>query len=624
MSGTELGRVMAEATAQPPVDVDLGAVEGLVRRRRRRLGVAAGTGAVAAVVVVVGLSGVLRDGGGDQSRSASLSTGRIPTVKPPWPSHSKEGISWHVPPGWQVRDMQPDLRKIPPGVASPVALLSTFPTGSTCTKPGDPCTVKLPADGVLGYVTVGGGIGLSSAVTTNAGSLGDPDDDCAAMGGGQSFTSSRGFGTEPYTTVVSVTACLGRTAPANTAAVLRLVEASVTDGTAVTVDASWKQMTLGRLSLQVAPDWSVGTAAVSGEMLLDSSCLTNHPDVAAWTCTPTLHPFSAREGVAWVSAVAPPSSPLSKVKYQGSMPATGACAAAGGKYAYVGEQRHLGPQASGELVTVSACLGASAPDAALQELTLMLNSAVDTTYPSAAQLCTAVPGALTSALATVGDMRALKWGTATPGAGLFPKAAASDDSAWCWVRDDADKVFNVWAVHSGDAPVKVVDVGLPWFSWTGPVPSVAPISLVASSFYTLGPSPTPVAPTSISPVSAAATPTLTPAAASGVATGSTAAALCESALGTFATAELDTVADVRTASWGPPAIDASGELVGRLPDAFPGAKAKDAAAWCWTLPAHNIADIYVVHAGDRALLAASINGIDYQPGQVPSGVPPIP
>jgi hypothetical protein len=608
VSGTELGRLMQEVTERPPVDVDFRTVARLAARRRTRLvATVSGAAVVVATAIIVPLA-LAGHSSGDAQPSPPGRPASSPQVAvgAGWTTSAVDAVTWGTPPGWHVLRVKPVTHSTPAGASSTLARLSTVPLSTTCENPDSPCLLRLPSNQVLASIVVGGGSGIPSSSALDTGTLTKPDDECAALGGARSFTSERDLGSAPYTIHVQVLACLGKDAPAAAATQLRAVVASVTDSDAVTVDSSWKQITLGQLGLQLPPGWSVGTAQTADTILFNTSCLTNRQTATTWACTPRLSAFRADQGVVWVSAIAPPDSVESKVKYQGSMPATGSCAAAGGKYDYIDGQRHLGPQASGELITVSACMGSAVPNGAYQEITLMLNTMVDAQYPSAAQLCTAVPGAVSSALATVGDMRLLKWGTARPAMDIFPKAAAGDDSAWCWVRDDADKVFNVWAVHAGDAPVKVVDVGLPWFSWGTFAPSVAPVSLVASSFYTLGPSPTPAA-------AAAATPTLTPAAASGVAVGTTAAELCRSALGTYATADLTTVGDVRTATWGPGA---------GIAGAFPGAAASDPAAWCWQLHGGE-AGVYAAHTGDPAVLAITISGA-YKPGQVPSGPPNVP
>ncbi|MDX6255963.1 MAG: hypothetical protein QOJ11_2297 [Frankiales bacterium] len=112
-------------------------------------------------------------------------------------------------------------------------------------------------------------------------------------------------------------------------------------------------------------------------------------------------------------------------------------------------------------------------------------------------------------------------------------------------------------------------------------------------------------------------PMAAPTTPSPTASGTTAAALCTSALGPVASAELTTVGLIRTATWGPALADGKG----RLADAFPGAKDDDPAAWCWQGVRLSYT-AYAVHAGDAAREAAGFNG--WSSSAPPSGPPMFP
>lgn len=125
-------------------------------------------------------------------------------------------------------------------------------------------------------------------------------------------------------------------------------------------------------------------------------------------------------------------------------------------------------------------------------------------------------------------------------------------------------------------------------------------------------SPTPIG----TPTEPAGTPTPGPVVTSR-AKGTTAAQLCHSALGSYVSAELSSVAEIRSATWGPATVDGKG----RLAAAFSGAKASDPAAWCWTGNRQVYTD-WAVHAGDLPVDAAAIG--DSGPGDPPSGPPNFP
>ncbi|MDX6212352.1 MAG: hypothetical protein QOF82_1439, partial [Frankiales bacterium] len=114
------------------------------------------------------------------------------------------------------------------------------------------------------------------------------------------------------------------------------------------------------------------------------------------------------------------------------------------------------------------------------------------------------------------------------------------------------------------------------------------------------------------PMAAPLTPTA-------IASGTTAMALCTSALGPVASAELTTVGLVRTATWGPRLANGKGNLA----DAFPGAKDDDLAAWCWQGSGAYYA-AYAVHAGSPAVPAGGMGTVGGDLTPVPSGQPMAP
>ena len=143
-------------------------------------------------------------------------------------------------------------------------------------------------------------------------------------------------------------------------------------------------------------------------------------------------------------------------------------------------------------------------------------------HTEADALCAAaVPDYVSSWPTTIDQLRKTTWGTdhtRAPLAHVFPSASGIDPAAWCWT--DNGTVWTDYVVHSGDAPVQATVV------------SNVPDGLVPA-----GP---PLFPADAAP---AATPTR----------GHTAAdALCKAALPDYLTATLTTVADVRSATWGPP------------------------------------------------------------------------
>ena len=541
---------MHEVTAQPPVDVDFGAVEHLVRRRRTRTAIGVGGGTALTVALIVGLAATIPGQGSTRtSASAPTSPVTIAGIDSSWGQHTTDGVTWRVPPGWTVADFDHSGQQTipqPRGLASNVALLSTTKIDAACTDASLTCLQGVPSSGAVVQIVLGGNSGLPDP-TANPGVVGKAEPDCSAKGGVQSFNATRTFGTAPNNTTVRLIGCLGKDA-GSLPTLLRRVAASVTgqsasrantaalaSGTTAAAPTSW---TAGGLSWLTPSGWAstdkhvapttvdqvtqingpyLSTAPVSascGEVVAGLRCRGGQPIIALGAddaiAQLSVSPYRNIEGDAGQFF---PVDNLGQVQ-----PADQDCSAAGG--AQLWTWSHLyGRRGNGKLVRATACVGKSAGDERISQLL-----------------------ALTGTISVRG----------------FPDLNAGTDRP------------------------------------------------------TLLPRPTPTG------------ATLTPAAAGGVAAGTTAAALCGSGLGTYETAELTTVGEVRTASWGPPVVDAKGAIEGRLTYAFPGAKTSDRAAWCWTLPAHNIADIYVVHAGDKALLASSINGVEYTPGQVPSGPPAIP
>jgi hypothetical protein len=599
VSGTELSRVMAEVTAQPPVDVDFAAVMRTVRRRRvQRQGVAAFAAAlVAAVAIVVP---VALSGSGTSAEKGPAVAGTPTPVSTPtsarasappadssWRKTSRNGLSWRTPPGWRVLNVKPVTHSEPAGAANSLAVLSTFPVGSKCSVPDvSRCLLKLPDDGVFARVIAGGGYG--QVVGQDSGTLTAAKDECKAMGAARSFTSMRTFGTAPYTIDVQVSGCLGEDALNTGPTLLRALVASLADPNAVTVDASWHQVSAGRLQLLVAPDWRTDQEAESAQMVLDTSCPRTHTALDGWTCAPPIPDLHPTQGFVWISALAPTGSPLAKSKYYGSQPATGACAAAGGAEEYL-DQRDLGPKDAGESLVISGCLGGGVSQRSYQEITLSLNRITDTRYADPQTLCASVPGTtISTELATIGEIRALTWDGSQPAASVFPDAAVGDQAAWCWVRDDTTAQYDVWAAHQGDPAVKLVSLTTAAYG-AGFTPSGAPYS---------------PPPASLAPVGHAGA-------------GTDADALCTSILGSHVSAWPDTVGDIRHTTWAPPNGTGKPPLAG----AFPGVGGLDAVAWCWQDHDGTYTD-YVVHAGDKPVVAAITKNVPA--GSVPAGPPLFP
>ena len=101
-----------------------------------------------------------------------------------------------------------------------------------------------------------------------------------------------------------------------------------------------------------------------------------------------------------------------------------------------------------------------------------------------------------------------------------------------------------------------------------------------------------------------------------VATGTTAAQLCRSALGTVESATFVTVAEVRDYSSGPSPKSA--------PHAFPGVAPTDKAAWCWVHDGPHIDTSYAVHAGFPAIRMVEVVGGMGSPSSPPVGIPTLP
>jgi hypothetical protein len=594
VSGTELSRLMAEVTAQPPIDVDFAAVQGQVRRRRRRLQGAASATIAIVVAVAIAVQASLSGGGSTtaEKKPGEQTPGELPTSataavdSSSWATTNKYGLSWRTPPGWHVLDVKPVLHSEPAGVPNALALLSPTSLPSTCADPDkvSSCLLRLPDDGVFAQVISGGGYGRS-ADSSDSGTVTAASDQCHAMGAARSFTSLRAFGSQPYTVEVQVTACLGKSAAGTAPSLLRAVVASLADSEAVTVDASWHEAGAGRLRWTMPPGWIVGEAAGAATVVIDTGCPTAHSGDSAWSCTPAIPQLRPDQGFVWVSALAPHGSPLVKTKYNGGQPAAGACAAAGGRYDTI-DQRDLGPNDAGEVLVLSGCLGPSLANRSATEIRLVLDRIRDTTYADPHQLCSSIPGtAVSSELATVAQIRGLKWGDAHPAAALFPRAKATDQAAWCWIRDPATQEYDVWAARAGDAPVKVVSLTTAMYRGNY-TPSGAPYSPPVAS--------------------------LAPGTQAGQ--GTSADSLCAAVLGSHVSAWPDTVGGIRQASWGTSSTPP-------LAAAFPGASDIDTAAWCWQDDNGTYKD-WAVHTGDKPFLAVTTTNVPQ--GSVPAGPPLFP
>ena len=619
MSGTELSRLLAEVTAHPPVDVDFAAVQAEVSRRHRRRGTIGVVGVTLAVLLIaVPTSLSLGSSSPDKTTAVPRPTG-TPTsalvIDPSWQHASWNDISWRMPAGWLSTDAlaKLNLQRGPLGGPAYGPVISTVKVRTACSTlncNGIADVIdRLPADGIVGELVVSGGFGGASLPVEDAGTVGTPDDICKRWGGVATFTSVRLFGTAPYTQAVSFSACLGSAQVSTAPAKLSALVASEVDAGAVTVDASWRQVRTGRLTMSIPPDWSFDgqrDRSTPDLVQLDGLCDPGAGLGTSVGCGIASNLHVGSKGMyAWISELAPPSDPASRAPYGGSKAAYADCTSAGGSYPQ-NIQRHLGPQDGGELLTLNSCYGKDSPGTTGIELSLVLNSIVDTGYPDPARLCQSVPLTVeSSALETVGDIRVLKFGTARPATDVFPKAPASDFAAWCWVRDDAHQRFEVYAAHAGDAAVQVVNVGAPTYWGTRPPPSVAPQSLIDSAIYHQTTTPPPLG-------NKTTTPT-----ASGVARGAGASALCQSALGDYVSAELTTVAQIRIATWGPQLANHKGNLW----DAFPGASASDEAAWCWRGQNHSFS-AFAVHSGDKAREAGRLVG--WSADAPPSGQPTFP
>ena len=536
MSGSELGRLMHEVTAQPPVEVDFGAVEHLVRRRQRRLRSAAGGAAVAAVAVIIAVP--VLGGMADNDRHAQQSAPGVPGRTDTWNT-----LSWVVPSDWPASDAYPDHSRPSnafidgPYIGSarvPMAPPTPRPTqGSGVLASAAP---TLPAGAVVGWFSYGLRADPLTPASFDADAMTYLPARCAAMGAAHTFHAVRQFGTAAAGSNLALDGCINAADPSTQEAQLAAVLASVKDSayaasssapsSAVvspgpTPPTSWPA---GGLSWVTPSGW-IATDKQVPDTTIDLIKQQNGPLLSTVrlnpACTDVLAGFScdngqpiaalgSRDAIAELSVS--PSSNIEGDTGQfypadddGSFASAGpTCARIGGRQMWTWSHLY-GPRSNARLVRLSACMAASGSADRTRQLHALTSSVQVKEFP---------------------DLRA---GTEHP----IPRPASS---------------------------------------------SAAPM----------------------------------PATVSGVASGTTAAALCRSALGTYSTASLTTVGDLRSIEWGP--------AYKPLPHVFKGAPASDTAAWCWKARA-GTADIYVAHAGDKAVF---VIGDGIGPGPVPSGVPRSP
>ena len=233
MSGTELGRLMDEVTAQPPVDVDFGAVEQLVRRRRARTGAfawGAAAAAVAMIVAVPALGG--RPGLVHQTHlPATPGAGTTGLRQDSWNT-----LRWSVPSDWPASDAYPDHSRPSNAFIDGPYLGSTrvplSPPTPRATQGSGVLTSAgpiLPEGAVVGWFSYGLRSDPLAGDSFDADAVRYLPARCAAMGASQTFHAVRQFGTPTAGSNLSLNGCINAADPTLQLAQLRAILRSVTD-----------------------------------------------------------------------------------------------------------------------------------------------------------------------------------------------------------------------------------------------------------------------------------------------------------------------------------------------------------------------------------------------------------
>ena len=273
MSGRELSRLMAQVTAQPPVDVDFAAIQQRVQRRRQRRRTTAVVATVIAVVAIA-VPAALSSGKDSPTSSPSARPSAVSAsastalVDPSWVAGSWEGFSWQQPARWKLVDAGVGDHSRPFSAPIEGPFLTTEKLGHGCapTSDGFQCgralvLQHLPADGVV--VELIGRFSEPGSVPANdTGTVTAPDQVCAGWGGTAGFTASRSFTSPGGPTVLQLLGCLGAAVPASAATDLRRVLASA--------------------SYSADPTQAVGTPSALGSPTPDGT-----PTEAAGTPTPS-------------------------------------------------------------------------------------------------------------------------------------------------------------------------------------------------------------------------------------------------------------------------------------------------------------------------------------------------
>ncbi|MDX6211028.1 MAG: hypothetical protein QOF82_115, partial [Frankiales bacterium] len=425
MSGTELSRLMAEVTAQPPLDVDFATVAGQVARRDKRRRRTAAGAAVLAVAVIVGVPTVYGTSGQDK-RVQSMPPASLPVVSvdATWRHDSWGTLTWRTPGDWLPSAAYPDHgRPSNTDVEGPYIGNARLPVTSPSPRPLRGSGVlgsagpQLPPDAVVAWFSYGQ---RSVRVLSD----GPPFDDttppglqqqCAQLGAGRIFHAVRQFGTQAHGSNLALDGCISAADPAKYEGKLLAVLASAADsayppinlGTpqasaAATgmVGASWAA---GGLSWQMPRPWLQTSKTVPGDVKLGGSEV-NGPFLSTMPLNPTcltvlkvvdcaggqsvarlgnndllaevaVEPFSDGEGD--TGQFYPPDD-------DGTVsPADVACRQIGGGWSYSWSHMY-GPRSKASIVRIWACLGNAADSSGVADLKAVGDSMVDHGYPDLA------------------------------------------------------------------------------------------------------------------------------------------------------------------------------------------------------------------------------------------------
>lgn len=399
MSGTQLGRLMGEVTAQPPVDVEFGAVVRRVERRQSRLRKTAGAAGVLALGVVIAVPTIwgVSDPHGDVTRSAPPRPSPA-VAAAAWVETGSAPFHWSQPSSWKVIDTGVGDHSTPSNNDLQGPFITTEPLTRGCspTSDGFECNTSqvlkhLPPDGVVvEVITSFSPVAFNgSAPPDDPGTVTAPNELCRTWGAADSFTASRAFGPSSAPEVLQLTGCLGAAAADSAAKELRLLLAGATDS---------DFPVQGRLSWRNPDDWTdlppepAGAAqAVAGAgaaQVFAPFCQPSGPTSQDIECddAPALAAHVGghlgKDGAfGWFSSLKPTSHPAQDASHlstgHGRTTApSSVCRKAGGTAGFV-DTRHLGPADAGEWLTISGCLTSRNRASQQLELQQMLDSAVD-------------------------------------------------------------------------------------------------------------------------------------------------------------------------------------------------------------------------------------------------------